>query len=296
MKVDLILTSDWHIRESIPECRTDDFWEAQWDKVAQVKALQVKHNCPVYHGGDLWHHWKPSPNLISEAIKRLPAHFYTIAGQHDLPQHSLELMYKSGIYALETAGALKVLPCCHWGQTPSKEPQLSKDYIPAGYNNDIVERYVLVWHIMNYQGKKPWPGCTDPRAAGLLRKHPKFDLILTGDNHKPFVEEYEGRVLVNPGSLTRQTAAQIDHKPRVYLWSGITNTVEIAYLDCKEGVVSREHIEHKEERDNRIDAFISKLDGDWEAEMNFEENLKRFISANDIQQPITKIIYEAIEK
>ena len=284
MKVDAILSSDWHIREDTPECRTDNFWEAQWDKISQVKTLQAKHKCPVYHGGDLFHHWKPSPYLISEAIKHIPKDFYTIYGQHDMPQHNLELTYKSGIHALETAGALGVIPGCHWGQTPDKNPKK-----PGRHN-------ILVWHVMNYQGKKPWPDCTDPRAAGLLRKYPEYDLILTGDNHKPFVEEHQGRLLVNPGSLTRQTAAQIDHKPRVYLWNKESNTVEIEYLKCKEGVVSREHIEHKEERDNRIDAFISKLDGDWEAEMNFEENLKRFISANNISQSITNIIYEAIEQ
>ncbi len=48
-------------------------------------------------------------------------------------------------------------------------------------------------------------------------------------------------------------------------------------------------------RDERIDAFISKLDGDWEAAMSFEDNLKVFFKANKISENIQSIIYKAIE-
>ncbi|KKL99820.1 hypothetical protein LCGC14_1810530, partial [marine sediment metagenome] len=87
MKPDLILTSDWHLREDTPICRTDDFWSAQWNKVDQVMALQSKYDCPILHAGDLFHHWKPSPYLLSETIDHLQgSRFYTVYGQHDLPQ------------------------------------------------------------------------------------------------------------------------------------------------------------------------------------------------------------------
>ena len=68
MNVDLILTSDWHLRESTPECRTDDFWEAQWKKIDFIKELSEKHGAFVFVAGDIFHHWKPSPNLIRKTI------------------------------------------------------------------------------------------------------------------------------------------------------------------------------------------------------------------------------------
>jgi len=286
-KPDLIACADFHLREDQPTCRTDNFWEAQWEKVDFIRKLQMKYDCPVMHAGDLFHHWKPSPYLLSETIQHLPHNFWTIYGQHDLPQHNLELAYKCGINTLKSAGLLEVMPECHWNQTPDK----GSIFIP----NPDIDAIILVWHIMTYKGKPPWPGCTDPLATKLLRKYPQYDLIVTGDNHQSFIETYEGRLLVNPGSLTRQTAAQSNHKPCIYLWYAETNTVEPVYLPIEQDVISREHITHREQRDERIDAFISRLDGEWKAAMSFEENLERFAQTNKIRKSVMDIVIKAIE-
>jgi len=287
-KVSAILTGDWHLREDQPVCRTDNHETAQWNKVDFINDLQKKYNCPILHSGDLFNHWKPSPYLLSKTIKHLPDQFWTIYGNHDQPQHNMELVYKSGINTLLTAGKLKLIHTCHWGEEPKETSVLF-----PGVEND---RNVLVWHVMTYQAKTPWPGCVDPMAGKLLRKYPEYSLILTGHNHKAFVEEYEGRLLVNPGSLTRHKADQINHKPRVYLWYAETNTVEPVYLPIEPDVISREHIEVIETRNNRIDAFISQLDSEWEAAVSFEENLKRFFSHNDVRKSIKDIVMNAIEK
>jgi len=279
---DAILTSDWHLREDTPVCRTDNFQEAQWYKLGYIRGLQSKYQCPVIHAGDLFHHWKPSPYLLSMAMMYLPDEFYTIYGQHDLPQHNLQLANKSGIYALMVAGKLTILPGCSWGQDPKE-------------GSDLFGNKVLVWHKMNYQGKLPWPGCTDPLAAALLRKYPQYDLILTGDNHKPFVESYQNRLVVNPGSLMRQEAGQVSHYPRVYLWYKDDNRVEIALIPIEEGVVTREHIEVKEQRDSRISAFIEQLNTEYNTSMSFEENLEAFKNLNNIRESVMQIIYNAIE-
>ena len=287
-KADAILTGDWHLREDNPVCRMDDFYEMQWGKLDFISELQKKHNCPVKHSGDLFDFWKPSPMLLSKTIEHLPDRFLTVYGNHDLPQHNLDLAYKCGIYLLEKAGKLQTFKTCHWLEEPTK-PSLQGMYA------ENLGLQILVWHVMTYQGKKPWPNCTDPKGATLLRKYPQYDLILTGHNHKPFVETYEGRLLVNPGSIFRMDADQIDHKPRVYLWFAKTNTVKAVYLPIESGVISRKHIESKENRDNRINAFITTLDQDWEAEMSFEDNIEEFRKQNKIKIPIMAIIYKSME-
>jgi DNA repair exonuclease SbcCD nuclease subunit len=273
------------LREDIPVCRTDDFWAAQWKKVDFISDLQKQYDCPVLHGGDLYNHWKPSPYLLTTTMEHLPDQFHSIYGQHDLPSHSMELVDKCGINVLKEAGKLIVLPECHWGQEPDK----GSLFFPG------IDKTVLVWHKMNYQGEPPWPGCTDPKAGKLLRKYPSYDLILTGDNHKPFVEEYEGRLLVNPGSLMRQDADQIDFRPRVYLWYAETNTVEPVYLPIENDAVSRDHLIRKQERDDRLEAFVSKLNNDWEGTVSFEENLERLMKENEIGDKIKEIVYKAVE-
>jgi DNA repair exonuclease SbcCD nuclease subunit len=289
-KPSAILTSDWHLRETTPTCRTDDFWKAQWDKVDWVNCLQKTYDCPVLHAGDLFDHWKPSPYLLSTAMEHLPDMFCTIYGQHDLPQHSLELKEKSGIYVLEKAGKLEVMQTCHWGQTP-KEPSWQGEFAKD------VERRILVWHNFTYIGKEPWPGCTANKAHALLHKYKQFDLIVTGDNHQSFIiHGIDDNLLVNPGSLTRQDADQIDFKPKVYLWYAEDNLVEVVEVPIEEGVVTREHIEVKQQRNDQLDAFISRMNDNWELTTNFDENLERFYQLNRVRKEVSNIIYKAKEE
>lgn len=283
-KPDLILTSDWHLREDTPVCFTGDFQKEQWDSVAFVKRLQENHNCPVIHAGDLFNHWKPSPWLLSYTITYLPKRFFTIYGQHDLPQHNWELREKSGIHVLSLAGELTVFAFGHYGQEFTGDGTLGAS-----------GRIISVWHHLTYI-TKPYPEATGGMAEGILRKYPKLDLLVTGDNHCSFSTEYKGRLLVNPGNLTRQVADQADYQPRVALWYAETNTIEWVNIPIQKGVISREHIDHKEQRDQRIDAFISKLNDDYEVGLSFEQNLNAFLEKNKIKEPVKELVFKAIER
>lgn len=283
-KVSAILTSDWHLRETVPVCRTDDFWKVQVNKVNFIHALQRKYDCPVIHAGDLFHYWKPSPYLLSMSINNLPDQFVTVYGQHDLPQHNLNLKEKSGIYVLESANRLTVLDGCSWGQTP-KTASL-----------EIGGRKILVWHNFTYVGKDPWPGITSPKAYLLLEKYKQFDLIVTGDNHQSFTfNNQNGNLLVNPGSLTRQNADQIDFQPKVYLWYADDNSVETVDVPIEKNVISREHIEVIQNRNDRIDAFVEKLQTDFSATVSFEKNIDLFFQTNRVRKDVKEIIYTNME-
>jgi len=294
---DAILTADWHIREDQPVCRTDVFWDTQWKKIDFIASLQRQYQCPIIHAGDLFDHWKPSPMLLSKTMQHIPDDFYTIYGNHDLPQHNLELAYKTGIHVLERAGFLRVIKesenfdkfCmygAHWLQevpVTALESQYSK--IPT----------ILVWHTMTWQGKEPWHGCADPASKQLLKKHSEYNLILTGHNHKTFIETHEGRVLLNPGSIFRANADQDEHQPCVWLWYTDSNTVEPVYIpttDC----ISRTHLEVKQERDNRIEAFINTLNTDWTPELSFEQNMEVFRKANNVPEEVMQLVYESINR
>jgi predicted phosphodiesterase len=282
-EADAILVADIHIREDKPICRIDDFLIAQWGKLMEIEELRKKHNCIVLNAGDLFHKAKPSLWLLSKTLVCLPEQFYTVYGNHDLPNHSLNNSEHSGIYALEMAQAIHRLEGTHFGQTPTK-PSLT-----------IKGRKILVWHVMTYKDILPYPGCTELTAKKILKKYPEYDLILTGDNHQTFVEKYKGRLLVNPGSMTRQTADQIDHRPVVWLYYADTNTVEPHYLTINAHSVTREHIEKTEERDNRISAFIKGLDTEFGAEISFERNLDVFLKTNRIKGRVKQIIDQSLQ-
>ncbi len=283
-----ILTGDWHLREDQPVCRTDNFWEAQWRKVDFISDLQRAFDCPVLHSGDLFHTAKPSLYLVNVAMGHLPSRFFTVYGNHDLPQHNLELAEKCGIRLLEKAGCLTVLPGIHWGQVPFSWPY-SLVQFPR-----LIEKQFIVWHVMTFADEEPWPGCPDPNALRILKKYPEFDLILTGHNHQTFTVGLKNRILVNPGSITRQEADQANHEPCVFLWDASDNTVEKVLIPFSEGIITREHIDRIKRRDDRLDAFVSRLNNEWEASVSFEENLDRLIKANNIRQSVVQIINNAV--
>ena len=288
-RADLILCADMHIRETIPICRTDDYEQAQWKKLDFISELQRKHECSVLHAGDLFHHWKPSPELLSKTIQHLPKKFYSVYGNHDLPQHNMELISKCGLYTLEQAEKLNVptfnkifnIQLVSWNMLPFK-------------NNDDI----LVWHVFTWIKKEPFPGCSQTTATCLLRKYPQYQLIVTGDNHRPFVEQYKGRLLVNPGSMMRMDANQETHRPRVYLWYAETNTVEPVYLPIEDNVISREHLDVIKARDERMEAFVSRLnlEGIYSVGDTIEERLRVFENLNKIHGSIMKIVYKSLDK
>jgi putative phosphoesterase len=282
---DLIITSDWHLRDTTPICRVDDFETTQWRKVDFISRLQRRLKCPVIHAGDLFEKWKPSPYLLAKTIEHLPKDFYTIYGNHDLPQHNIELKNRCGVYVLEKANVLTVIDGRHWN---------------VDYNEnqwfEIEGRKIHMAHIMTYQGKTPYPGCTDTPASGLLRKYKDFDLIITGHNHMQFVEKHNGRLLLNPGSLTRQSSNERGWKPCVWVWCAKDNSLEQVFLPVESDAVQvPERIAEKEQREERIDAFISRLNTEWGEEMDFEANIRKAIAVNDVPKSIQDIIYKAVE-
>lgn len=289
-KADGIFWGDVHLREKIPIARTDDALEAQWKKVKFVSDLQKEHDCPIFCTGDLFDHWKASPELISKAIEFLPDQMYNIYGDHELPNHSFEMRHKSALTTLEKAGKVTILNAGHGNKKSSSK--IRKGSVPFV----IKKRKLFVWHVLTWKSELPFPGCENKAAKKLLKKYPQFDVIATGDNHKPFIEKYKGRILVNTGSMMRNNADQIDYKPAVWLYYADTNTVKPVYLPIEKDVISREHIDIKNERNERIEAFVSSVDTKIDVSMSFDKNLKSIIQKNKVKGKVKQIIDKHLEQ
>lgn len=298
-KVDAILCADIHLRDDQPECWQTSYWKAQAKAVKFLRQLKKEHDCPIVIAGDVFHHWKASPYLLGWAIKRLPK-IYAICGQHDLPSHQEELFHKSALYVLEQAKRVKVCgTACSLVVGDSHELY---GYIYGselkGLGRESDNRRIALCHTMVYKGKEPFPGASEMggTAGSLLKKMKGFDLVVTGDNHEPFTFKKNGRLLVNPGSMMRMTAKQIDFKPRVYLWCAETNEVEPAYFPIKKNDISRDHIDAVKNRDGRIDAFVSRLSESADVGLSFKENMKKFLKENKIKKEVEEIIWESCDE
>lgn len=283
-----ILTSDIELRSHPPLCRTDDHWAAQARKIAWLCDLQKKYNCPVIDGGDLFDKkYKQYPNneLTRWAIYNLPRPMVTVPGNHDLPGKSYENYVSSAMAIIEAGGGLK-----HYqGGYLLYNDEFSSGIYIAGFEwgqeikqKERIKIYdgktVAIIHAMIYEEFEPFPGCQGYSAKEVMDLLPDFDLIVTGDNHKTFVREEKGRLLVNPGSFMRNDADQIDHKPCVFLWYAEENRVEQVFIPIEKGVVSREHIDEVVKKEERLSAFMECL-GDNKVEgIDFEDNLRQMMT------------------
>jgi DNA repair exonuclease SbcCD nuclease subunit len=306
-----ILTSDIEIRDYSPVCRTDDFLEAQIDKLKFIQGLQKRYGgIPVLDGGDLLDkRYRSHPNyyVLVVADRYLPDPFITIPGNHDLPQHEIANYPRSGMAVLESVGRIQVAGperpiLLHnantvdsnlnvWGfpyRLPTKAPKVGRERLQ--YNVALV-------HAMVFQGKEPYPGAEGFQARSLIRLFKGFDLIVCGHNHQSFIETHENQILVNPGSLMRSDANQISYRPRVFLWYAEEARIEAVDVPVREGVVSRQHIEKKEVIDNRLDAFISALsfDGSRENEVSFKKTVAHALASKEVTDDVRQKTKEYCE-
>ncbi len=318
-KADAILVSDLHLTESAPIARTDDYIMAQANKLMFLRTLSVQNNnCPILCAGDVFDHWKASPWLCGFAIDYLPLPFVCIPGQHDLPMHSLEQFPKSALALLDNAfdraygddplffvlrkegvlisrGTLPSLFIC------GRPFGTLEDFTPDELGDEFkfADRKILLLHELTWKGTRPpWsPGSLTDRQ--LLEKYGDyfyFDLIVTGDNHSPFISgESKQTMLVNPGSMMRMSADQADYKPHAYLYYAETNEIEAVPFPIERGAVSREHIEERETRDERISAYIERINKDWELGLSFRRNLESFFTENKTTKKVRALIWEHLE-
>jgi len=301
MSVDAIIVGDIHLRDDQPECWVDDYFEAQAEAVTFMRDLATKYVCPIIAPGDIFHKWNSSHQLVSWAINNLPRNIICIAGQHDLPQHRLQKLSKSALTVLKSAGVVKM-------PSDRRSPVLSDPDAIWGYSwgeslssgrkngsGEAFRRKIAMAHVMTFAKKDPYHGAGGDSAKKLLEKMAGFDLIVTGDNHEPFTVRDGKRLLVNAGSMMRMRADQMDHKPRFYLWDGEENDVEAVYLPYKKTAISRDHIDRKDDRDERIDAFVSRLKDDIEIGFSFEDNLKKFMMKENTESSVEKMVLESLE-
>lgn len=291
-----LATADWHLRDDQPECRKDILLDTLVQKVLDIQDIAAEEGVDgILLAGDVFHKWKSSPYLLWQILDELMPGIptYAIPGQHDLPSHRLSEYHKSALAVLEAAGVMHVV----------SDGIGTSDYVmsaPYGEEPEDTETSILMMHRFVYDGDKPFPGVPkEALAKNVLKKYKNHDIIITGDNHQSFVTRHKGRVLVNPGSLSRQTADQANHEPAVYIVDTDHPThVERIAIPCLPSteVLSRKHIEKEQEKEERVEAFIDKLKDDSEWSISFEENMKTFLLENDIEQKTKELIAEYMEE
>lgn len=288
-----ILCSDLHLRDDIPVARVDDYWEAQSTKLLFILDLSTKYDCDIFISGDFFNRAKSSQYLEQWAIKTIRGNFcslsntiYVIPGQHDLPNHNINLYDKSSLAVLEAAGVITVF------KIPYDDLKC-----PAIYETHDKKKIAMI-HTMVYEQHPIHENVGGTKASKLLKKYRDCDIVLTGDNHMTFTyTDDRGRSLVNPGGMMRMDADQIQHKPSVFMWYSDNSIERIKLPVMDKNAVTREHIEKKEYRNAKMQTFIKRIGSDYEVGISFRKNMKTFLRKNKdkIKNPVKELVWRFID-
>lgn len=289
----LLLMADLHLRDTQPICRTDDYWKAQELKVAYIQQLVRYYSAEVLVAGDFFDTARSSQLLEVFAIANFPRHSVIIPGQHDLPNHNIKNFSKSSLGVMAASGFTVIVD-----EDLIKEAQKKLGQAVYGAARMVYDtRKVLMLHTMVYETNPIHDEVGGARARRILREFPDFDLIVTGDNHQPFVtESKDGRMLVNCGSMMRSDAKQIEYKPAIAIFDTSSNKVVFKYFDIDPGVISREHLEKQEQKDARIESFVRHINDGYDLSLSYKKNLEAFFAANKTRKSVQDIIWQEVER
>ena len=289
----IIVASDLHLRPDTPKARTDDFQAAQWGKLEEIGELCRSKECLLVLAGDIGHRpfW---PNWMEvrfrECLRHVPVAL--ILGQHDLSRHSLDSLPRTamGVFCAERQGAL-LRPdkeYIHWGGHDIYGASFGQKPKKVRRRKDRIN--VLVCHTL-LSGHKPIPDT--PKAEDFLKTWQRYyDLIFVGDNHEPFAFT-DKATLVSPGSMTRQ-AADENHEPRVISVMG--KRIRYVTLTHEPDVLTREHIERKEEREHHQARFAESLAKQKTINLDFEKAVREGVETETLSDRAKKKALRALEE
>lgn len=208
------MCGDIHFSDNAPSSRIDDYEEAMFDKIRQIKALMLEHQASAFIStGDVFHHPTPSKTshrLVNRIIKELSGvNFLTVPGNHDLyharldslPGQPLGVLFetKTCINIDEniqdfTDGDIKVrVSGLAYGKSFEDYKNLDKG--DADFLLAVVHEFCDASG-SDFFGEKRW--------AFRDMADSNVDYTLVGHDHSPQkFFEYKGKIFDQPGSLMR---------------------------------------------------------------------------------------------
>lgn len=298
----ILAVGDLHLRKTAPAMRKDDFFWALSGKLDEILITADSAGCRhIVFPGDIFDRVDAPHDLVEFAIRKFsqwPMDFYFVFGQHDLRYHTLNkhnsplgvliagLGEKAHSLVPDIPVAIRndiLMYGCSWGEEIPKYL-----LVPDDYPEDADK--ILVMHRPISDVPIPWDHPDFLLAEDLIKKT-DADIFITGDNHAQFI--YKDRV-INMGSVMRQTSAQIDHKPAVCMIEFDAGNISLQKipLQISKNVFDLEKIEEKQAKDEKIAAFVTGLQGSFDPELKFVDNLRLAIkkAPKDVKEIIKGVL------
>jgi len=291
----ILIAGDLHLTDHKPENRIDDYENTCLNKLQFILNCAKKNNVKaIIFPGDIFDQPAPSYSFFTKVvniIKNTEIKIFVVPGQHDLKFRNIQ---NTALLALQ---ASLINFSINFKDNFNDIFIYSSGFgekIPMPTNNKY---NILIIHKMVIQ-EKLWKKQTDYVEGNSFLKENNFSLIISGDNHKFFIENIEDRFLINCGSMLRSNTTQLEHIPKVVVFD--TKTLEKEVIDIPieeaEKVFAVDKILRDKEKNEKLDSFISGLSKQKTMELDFESNLNEYTKINLIDEAVKKIIKECTGK
>lgn len=263
----ILFCTDLHLREDKPICRLDQDWidtqKKQIEFISQTASAEQVD--AVLIGGDLFHRSQVPDfikNMVISVFSEIPAAIYAIAGQHDLPYHSFDRINQSSFGVLRNTKVILDPSFCsfaHYGQGKNG-------------TSDMV-----VIHESIFPSYKDVPPGMKAKVASEIFEEYSEKWILSGDIHHGFHIKLKDRHLIMGGCMNRQASDMIDYEPVVWIIDTSTDEVRSIPIPDDVNMVTDNHIQEREEREDRIAAFIKLVKDSKSVSLDFDKNVEEAI-------------------
>lgn len=217
----ILYTTDWHLRDTCPENRVDDYVDLQFRKLIEIKTIFEEEKCDyLFFGGDLFDKWNSSLELTNRVLYFLKNDFNIqingIIGNHDILGYNLDTIKQSSLGILLNAGVFSSFSNndsildINTRKTGIKETYFQNKSLIISHDM-IVPEPVIFEHLL----------CSDLDGCAKI--------VLCGHYHKPFYLNTGKTRFVNPGALMRMS---IDDKwhPQVAIIEINTPNIENIFV------------------------------------------------------------------
>ena len=269
-----LFCSDLHLKGEKPIARLDTDWlETQRQMLGFIVTQANNRNVDLYLVGDIFDTPRVATEVLNMAIEELQYcenKVYVLVGNHEAPGHDPIEALKSG-----SVGVL----CKVFNDVRDSVDVTAHHFGNDGKGLGTDGGRIRLTHQLVFEKPEDLPPNGKGKYADqLLDEFQEDGWIICGDMHQAFhhIRKSTGgtRHVVNLGCTIRHKASELDYTPSCWYIDTDTELAERIAIPDDPAMVSRNHLEHIEEKDGRISAFLEVVKGSGAVTLSFMDNLE----------------------
>jgi DNA repair exonuclease SbcCD nuclease subunit len=293
---DALICGDIHLSGKNPPNRIDDVvTDLQFNKIEEIVDIANTADVPIICTGDSFHTPTVSNKILSRfgrIINNLKREFYFVFGNHDMKYHDMAQVDNTSI-GVVWANNCKIRHIFEFSK--------HYDYIPWSYINygEPITKFPDSKRLLSHKAivndnlvnTESWIADDVNFCQPVSDFEDKFNLIICGHWHKPYIYKQKQTLVINPGPVIRRQITEREMPRVVYIDLDTLKYEEVFLLTAKptEEVLREGSIKDElKPIEDRILSFIHniKIKKQIKDGMNFIESLNSLLKSDDLDPDI----------